>query len=109
MGTAATHACGVGFSRLASNAMKLEYTVQLWCEDDQYIAHAMPVDVASSGETPEAARQAVDEAVKLFLTTAAEHGTLREVLQDAGYRRVRGEWRRPAWSGVEQRSVLAEV
>ena len=89
--------------------MRLEYTVQIWREGGQYVAHAMPVDVASSGQTPEAARNAVDEAVKLFLSTAAEHGTLREVLEDAGYRRVRGEWRGPAWSGVEQRSVLADV
>lgn len=89
--------------------MKLEYTVQIWREDGQFIAHAMPLDVASSGKTPEAARQAVDEAVKLFLATAAGHGTVKEVLEDAGYRRVRGEWRGPAWSGTEQRSVLAEV
>jgi len=89
--------------------MKLEYTVQIWREDGQFIAHAMPLDVASSGETPEAARRAVDEAVKLFIATASEHGTLKEVLEDAGYRRVRGEWRSPAWSGIEQRSVLAEV
>ena len=52
---------------------------------------------------------AVDEAVRLFLSTAADHGTLREVLEDDGYRRARGEWRAPAWSSVEQRSVLAEV
>ena len=63
--------------------MKLEYTIQIWREDGQFIAHAMPLDVASSGKTPEAARQAVDEAVKLFLATAAEHGTVKEVLEDA--------------------------
>ncbi len=89
--------------------MKLEYTVQTWYEDNQYIAHAMPVDVASSGDTPETARLAVDEAVKVFLSTASSQGTLRTVLEDAGYRRIRGEWKCPAWSGVEQRSVLAEV
>ena len=89
--------------------MKLEYTVQIWSEGGQFIAHAMPLDVSSSGVTPEKARQAVDEAVRLFLTTAAEHRTLREVLEDAGYRRVRGEWRAPAWSGIEQRTVLAKV
>jgi len=63
--------------------MKIDYTVQIWREGGQYIAHAMPLDVASAGETPEAARQAVDEAVRLFLATAAEHGTLEEVLEDA--------------------------
>ena len=79
--------------------MKLQYTVQIWHEDDQYVAHAMPIDVASSGDSPESARQAVDEAVKLFLSTASGHGTLRQVLEDAGYRRIRGEWRGPVWSG----------
>ena len=89
--------------------MKLDYTVQVWKEGKQFIAHAMPIDVASSGPTPEAARQAVDEAVRLFLATAADHGTLEEVLQDAGYQRVRRAWQGPAWLGIEQRTCLAKV
>ena len=87
--------------------MKIDYTVQVWREGKQYIAHAMPLDVASAGETPEAARQAVDEAVRLFLATAAEHGTLTEVLEDAGYCLEGGAWRGPDWLGVEHRSCLA--
>ena len=67
-----------------SSLIKLDYTVQVWKEGKQFIAHAMPLDVASSGPTPDAARQAVDEAMRLFLTTAAEEGTLDEVLKDAG-------------------------
>jgi hypothetical protein len=57
--------------------------------------------------TPEAARQAVDEAVRLFLATAAEHGTLEEVLEDAGYRREGGSWQGLDWLGVERHSYLA--
>jgi predicted RNase H-like HicB family nuclease len=87
--------------------VKIDYSVQVWREGKQYIAHAMPLDVASAGETPEGAREAVDEAVRLFLGTAAEHGTLEEVLEDAGYRRKGGTWRGPDWLGVEQRSCLA--
>jgi predicted RNase H-like HicB family nuclease len=75
--------------------VKLDYTVQVWKEGRQYIAHAMPLDVASAGATPEAARRAVDEAVRLFVVTAAERGTLERVLEDAGYHRVRHQWRRP--------------
>ena len=89
--------------------MKLDNTVQIWREDGQFIAHAMPLDIASSGQSPDEARNAVDEAIRLFLATAAEQGTLREVLEDSGYRRAKGEWRAPAWSSIEQRSVLAEV
>lgn len=82
--------------------MQIEYTVQIWREGDQFIAHAMPLDVASSGPTPAVARAALDEAVRLFLRTAAEQGTLTDVLEEAGY--VAGDtgWRSPEWVGVER-------
>jgi predicted RNase H-like HicB family nuclease len=86
--------------------VKIDYAVQVWREGKQYIAHAMPLDIASSGETPEGARQSADEAVRLFLSTAAQHGTLEQVLEDAGYSRDGSSWRGPDWMGVEQRSCL---
>ena len=67
----------------------------------------MPLDVASSGETPEAALQSLDEAVQLFLDTAAEHGTLNEVLEEAGYSQQSTEsWRGPEWIATEHRNVF---
>ena len=63
--------------------MKLGYNVQLWKEGKQYIAHAMPLDVSSSGPTPGKARVALKEAVDLFLKTAHEAGTLEQVLAAA--------------------------
>ena len=51
--------------------MEIDYTVQIWREGKQFIAHAMPLDVASCGPTPDAARMALKEAVKLFVTSAA--------------------------------------
>ena len=87
--------------------MKIDYTVQVWGRGTRYIAHAMPLDMASAGDTPEGARQAVDEAVRSFLDTASEDGTLEEVLQEAGYPREGGSWQAPEWLGVEQRSYLA--
>lgn len=38
------------------------------------MAHAMPLEVMSAGRTPEQMRRALDEAVELFLVTAAAHG-----------------------------------
>jgi predicted RNase H-like HicB family nuclease len=62
----------------------IEYTVHIWEEGNQFVAHAMPLDVMSSGETPEQARKALDEAVHVFLVTAADMGALEEVLEEAG-------------------------
>ncbi|MBI3876451.1 MAG: hypothetical protein HY300_10965 [Verrucomicrobia bacterium] len=86
--------------------MAIDYTVQVWREGGQFVAHAMPLDVASSGESPAAARAALDEAVRLFLQTAREHGTLREVLEDSGYGLDGTEWRSPDWVGVEKHTAL---
>jgi predicted RNase H-like HicB family nuclease len=89
--------------------MQIEFTVQTWLEGDQYIAHAMPLDVASAGPTPAAARAALSEAVHLFLRTAEEHGTLTEVLEEAGYALDGAQWRSPAWIGVERGSAAVGV
>ena len=85
--------------------MDIDYTVQIWREGSQFIAHAMPLDVASSGATPQAARAALDEAVKLFIKTAEQHGTLAEVLEDAGYESDGGQWRCPDWISIEKHSA----
>jgi predicted RNase H-like HicB family nuclease len=85
--------------------MEIDYTVQIWREGSQFIAHAMPLDVASSGATPQAARTALDEAVKLFIKTAEQHGTLTEVLEDAGYEHDGALWRSPDWIGIEKHSA----
>ena len=59
--------------------MKPDYTVQIWKEGNQYIAHTMPLDVMSSGITPEEAEDALKEAVHLFIETAKDMGTLNDI------------------------------
>lgn len=85
--------------------MDIDYTVQIWREGSQFTAHAMPLDVASCGATPQAARAALDEAVKLFLKTADGHGSLKEVLEDAGYEHDGSRWRSPDWVCFERHSA----
>lgn len=65
-----------------SKTQDIEYTAQIWKEGNQFIA--MPLEVMSSGKTPEEARRALDEAVHFFLATASDMGTLEEAPQDAG-------------------------
>lgn len=74
--------------------MRVDYTVQIWREGAQFVAQAMPIDVVSAGSTPALARAALDEAVGLFLTTAQQMGTLREVLEECAYERDESGWKR---------------
>ena len=89
--------------------MNIDYTVNIWREGDQYVAHAMPLDVASAGSDPDAARAAVDEAVRAFTDSCARAGTLAEVLEEAGYELdLAGAWRSPEWVSVEQRALVSQ-
>lgn len=85
--------------------MQLDYTVQIWREGEQFVAHALPLDVMSSGKTVEEARKALDEAVRLFLETATGTGTLELVLEESGYTRRGDRWESPAWISIEKHSV----
>ncbi|MDQ1328687.1 MAG: hypothetical protein QG641_1972 [Candidatus Poribacteria bacterium] len=89
--------------------INIEYTVQIWKEGSQFIAHAMPLDVISSGPTPEKAREALDEAVSLFLETAADIGTLDEILQEAGYEFKQENWISPFWVAIERHSTTVGI
>ncbi len=86
--------------------MNVDYNVQIWKEGDQFVAHATPIDVASSGKTPEEAKTTLDEAVHLFLITALEVGTLQQVLEEAGYEREDDHWLSPSCVIVERRSSV---
>lgn len=96
---------GAKVSNAYDSAMNVAITVHVWEEGRQFIAHAMPLDVAGSGLTPQAAREAADEAVRCFLHTAADAGTLEQVLEECGYVRSGSGWISPGWVGVEHRAV----
>jgi hypothetical protein len=86
--------------------MKVGYTMQLRREGKHYIAHALPLDVASSGPTPAKARVALGEAVNLFLETARDEGTLDQVLEEAGYTQGARGWTSPKWLKTEKSAAL---
>jgi predicted RNase H-like HicB family nuclease len=92
-----------------SGTLNIEYSAQIWKERNHYVAHAMPLDVMGAGPGPEEARKALDEAVHLFLVTAAEMGTLDEILQESGYEFRQGGWVSPAWVAIERRSAVVTV
>ncbi|MDW7709692.1 MAG: hypothetical protein SCH98_04395 [Deferrisomatales bacterium] len=80
----------------------IEYTVQIWKEWEQFVAHALPLDVMSAGPTVDGARRALAEAVQLFLLTAQDMGTVEQILEESGDEVVkvdgvghRALWRRP--------------
>ena len=91
--------------------MNIRMNVRVWVdrETGQYIAHALPIDVASHGATPEAAKAALDEAVRGFVVAAVRHGTLQEVMEEIGYERQGDDWVAPTLVADEERLLSTAV
>ena len=91
------------------DGLRVDYTVHIWKEGDQFVGCALPLDVTSSGRTPDEARQAVSEAVRLFLATARDMGTLATVLEESGYIRDGDQWTAPDFVAFERHSEVVAV
>lgn len=66
-----------------SQQLQIHFTVSLWQEGKYYLAHAMPLDVMSAGLSIDEARQALQEAVRVFLLTAEDQQTLADILEES--------------------------
>jgi predicted RNase H-like HicB family nuclease len=65
--------------------MKIILKTQIIKEGDTFIAYAPELDLSSCGHSVEEAEKNLQEAVELFIETAEEQGTLKEILEEAGF------------------------
>lgn len=85
--------------------LNIAFTVHIFREGDVYVAHVPELDVSSCGKTTDEARRNIQDAVKGFLETAEEMGTLNDVLEESGYRFEQGHWHAPEFIALDHSSV----
>lgn len=68
----------------------ITYRVEVFREGDRYVSLCPELNVSSYGDTEEEAELALREAVQLFVEQCEEMGTLREILEEAGFERAGG-------------------
>lgn len=81
--------------------LKINVKVEIFQEDDVYVALARDLDVSSFGDTPEDAQSSVQEALTAFIEECERMGTLWDVLEEAGFVKIKG--------GYEPRQPLLET
>ena len=80
----------------------LSFTAHIFKEGDVFVAYVPALDVSSCGATGEEARRNIRDAVRGFLETSAEMGTLKEILQEGGYELEGEQWRDPEFVSVDR-------
>jgi predicted RNase H-like HicB family nuclease len=84
---------------------EISFTVHVFREGDAFVAHVPELDLSTCGDTAEDARRNVRDAVRGFLETAEELGTLADVLEEAGYRRKGDGWTSPEFVSLDRMAV----
>lgn len=64
------------------------FRVEIFKEEDQFIALCPELNVSSYDATFEGAKRSIHEAVELFLEECEEAGILEEVLEESGFQRM---------------------
>ena len=66
-------------------SIHLVYRSEVFEEEDQYVAVCPELNVSTFGDSVEEARRSLREALDLFVEECEAMGTLRAVLQEAGF------------------------
>lgn len=86
----------------------VDYTVHIFREGEAYVAYVPELDLSSCGASDEEARRNIRDAVRGFVETSREMGTLGEILEEAGYVREGDAWRAPEFVSLDRFSTSVE-
>ena len=81
---------------------EISLTVHTFKEGKTYVAYLPELDLSSCGGTEEEARKSVRDAIRGFLETSRDMGTLEEILAEAGYERDGHTWRSPEFVSLDR-------
>lgn len=80
----------------------ISLTVHTFKEGNMYVAFVPELDLSSCGATEDEARKNIRDAVRGFLATSADMGTLETILEEAGYERQGDTWRAPEFISLDR-------
>lgn len=69
--------------------------VSILREKNRYIAYTTALDLSTSGRTYQEVKRRFGEAVNIFFEELEKMGTLDEVLQNLGWRKMQKQWQPP--------------
>ncbi len=70
--------------------IKISVPVKIYKEDEVFVAFCPVFDVASQGCTEKEAKENITDAVRLFIETCIEMGTIKQVMKDCGFSKSAG-------------------
>jgi len=73
--------------------MKILVKIEIFKEEDTYVALSPELNVSSFGETIEDAKKSLKEAIEAFVEECERMGTLEDVLEESGFTKINDSWK----------------
>jgi predicted RNase H-like HicB family nuclease len=83
----------------------IDFDILVFQEGKTFVAYCPELDVSSCGGTIEQAKDMLRTAVRLFLEEAEKLGTLKDILEESGYKKKKGGWEPPRLVATELASL----
>lgn len=88
---------------------KIDFTSQIWKEDNMFVSYNPELKVSSCGNTIAKAKKNLKQAVELFIETTEKMGTLNEILEESGFIKEKADyeqvWKAPELLSLERMSL----
>ncbi len=82
--------------------IQIEFDMIAFKEGASYVAYCPELDISSCGNTVEQAKEMLKSAIRLFLEEAEKIGTLKDILEEANYKKdTSGKWLPPRLVATE--------
>ncbi len=88
-------------------SLEFKIPVSVIREEKKYIAYTPALDLSTSASSYEEVKKRFREAVNIFFEEIVKKGTLKEVLQELGWKRVETGWNAPVV--ISQESQLVRI
>ncbi len=72
--------------------MKISVRIEIFKEEDVYVALSPELNVSSFGETIEDTKKSVKEAIEAFIEECERMGTLEDILEESGFSKTNDSW-----------------
>ena len=73
--------------------MDISVRIEIFKEEDVYVALSPELNVSSFGDTIEDAKKSVKEAIEAFVEECGRMGTLDDVLEESGFLKINNSWK----------------
>lgn len=94
---------------MVKRVLKFSLPVSIFREGDRFVAYTPALDLSTSADSFGKAKERFSEIVNIFFEEIKEQETLKEVLEELGWEKLKEDWSPPALIAQEATEIQVSI